>query len=238
MTSSGTYNYILSNGECVLAALERIQIRGPSIRQEHMSSARRELNLLFSELSNRQVNLWKVELLTIDLVQGTSTYSIPSRAIMILDSYRSINTGASDQTNIYTTPISRTEFSSYATPQTQGPPIVYWFDRLISPTVTFYPTPDGDGPYVWNYYVCTQMQDANLPGGETPDAPYRTLSMLTAGLAYYLSLDYPPAGVDQLNFQNARLRDFDRAWGFFAAQDTENVNMSIQPAIGAYYRRT
>ncbi len=229
MTSSGTYDFALSNGEGVLAALERVQIRAPSIRQEHMYSARRELNLLFSELANRQVNLWKVELITLALTQGTATYSVPGRVVMILDSYRSINSGSTDQTNIYTTPISRTEYASYATPQTQGPPIVFWFDRLISPTVTFYPTPDGNGPYQWNYYACTQMQDANLPSGETPDVPYRALDMLVAGLAYRMARIYAPA------LEAVRKADYDLAWNFFGAQDTENVNVSIQPAVSAYY---
>lgn len=236
MTASGTYNFSLSNGEAVLAAFERCQLRLPELRQEHLASARRELNLLFAELANRQVNLFKVELNTINLVQGTATYDVPARTVMILDSYRSINTGSSNQTNIYMTPISRTEYASYATPQTQGPPTVYWFDRLISPTVTFYPTPDGNGPYVWNYYSCAQMQDANLPGGETPDVVYRALSMLVAGLAYYLSLSWPPAGVDQLAFQASRKAEFDRSFMFFAGQDVENVNFAILPQLSGYYR--
>jgi len=237
MTSSGTYNFSLSDGECVLEAFERCQVRMPEIRQKHMASARRNLNLLLSELSTRQVNLWKVEFNTIDLVQGTATYDVPTRVVMILDAYRAINYGSSDQTNIYTTPISRTEYASYAAPQTQGPPTVYWFDRLISPTVTFFPTPDGNGPYTWGYYSCIQMQDANLPGGETPDVPYRALSMLTAGLAYYLSLSWPPQGVDQIAFQNARLAEFNRVFAPFASNDTENVNMSLVPSLSAYYRR-
>lgn len=237
MASSGTYDFALSNGEAVLAAFARCQVRIPELRQEHMWSARRELNLLFSELSNRQVNLWKVELNTINLVQGTATYSVPARVVMILDSYRSINTGSGNQTNSYTTPISRTEYASYAAPQTQAPPTVFWFDRLIAPTVTFYPTPDGNGPYVWSYYACVQQQDANLPGGETPDAPYRSLDMLTAGLAARLARIYPPQGIDPLAFAAARDADYTKAWGFFATQDTENVSFSIQPAIGGYYRR-
>ena len=80
------------------------------------------------------------------------------------------------------------------------------------------------------------MQDANLPGGETPDAPYRALDMLTAGLAKRLARIYPPPGVDPIQFYTARKADYDEAWMYFAAQDTENVAISIQPAIGGYYR--
>lgn len=237
MASSGTYNYSLSNGEAVLAAYERVQIRAPELRQEHMLTARREINDLFVELSNRQVNLWKVQLNTISLVQGTPTYSIPSNVVMILDAYRSLNYGTSNQTDSYVTPMSRTEWASIANKSSQGPPTSYWFDRLISPTVTMWPEPDGNGPYTWAYYAVLQMQDANLPGGETPDLPYRWLGVLVAGLALRLARCYPPQGVDQLAFKADRQKDYDQAWQWAAAQDTENVPFTIAPAIGAYYRR-
>jgi hypothetical protein len=237
MTSSGSYNYSLSNGEAVLAAYERCRIRTPSIRQEHMQTARREINLLFVELSNRQVNLWKVEAGSINLVQGTATYTVPARTVMILDAYLSLNNGATNQTDRYVTPISRTDYASYATKQTQGPPTVYWFDRLIAPTLTTWPVADGNGPYVLNYYACVQMQDAGLPGGETPDVPYRWLDVLVSGLAARLARVYPPDGVDVMAFQTARDTDYARAWQYAGTQDTENVPLKIAPGIGSYYPR-
>ena len=114
MTSSGTYSYSLSIGEGVLAAYERIQIRAPSIRQEHMLTARREVDLLFAEWSNRQVNLWKVELISVTLVDGTASYDVPTRVVMILDAYLRQNSGESNQTDRYIMPISRTDYASYA----------------------------------------------------------------------------------------------------------------------------
>src|SRR5215470_4621865 len=175
MTSSGTYDFSLSNGEGVLAAFERIQVRSPEIGQEHMLTARREINLLFSEWSNRQVNLWEVVPLSVSLVQGTATYSIPGKVVMILDAYRSLNNGTVDQIDSFVTPISRTIYATIANKFTQGPPTQYWFDRVLSPTVTLWPVPDSGGPYVFNYYAVTQIQDASIPAGETPDLPYRWL---------------------------------------------------------------
>ena len=229
--SSGTYAYSLSNGEAVLAAYERVNIRAPSLRQEHMLTARREINLLFVELSNRQVNLWKVEQLSISLTESDPTYDVPGRVVMILDGYISLNDGDTDQTDRYIIPISRTDYASYAAKFTEGPPTVYWFDRLISPEITFYPVPDGNGPYVFNYYACTQLQDANLAGGETPDLPYRWLDVLTAGLAHRLARVYAPS------LEAQRKADYDAAWLIAGGQDTENVPLVIAPAIGAYYRR-
>lgn len=236
MTSSGTYDYALSNGEAVLAAYERCRIRAPSIRQEHMLTARREMNLLFVELSNRQVNLWKVEQLSVDMVDGTASYDIPGRVVMILDAHISLDNDTTDQTDRYVTPISRTDYASYGSKFTSGPPTVYWFDRLIAPTITLYPVPDGNGPYVFNYYACTQMQDAALTGGETPDLPYRWLDVLVTGLAKRLAKSYSPDGVDPLTFEKARKDDYDEAWGFASTQDIENVPIALSPNLRAYYR--
>lgn len=231
MTSSGTYLFAPSNGEIVLAAFERIQIRAPELRQEHMFTARRELNFLLSQWSNTGPNLWEVTLIQINLIQGQATYSIPANTVMILDAYRSLNTGTPSQTNIYMTPISRTEYASYPQPQVQGPPTVYWFDRLISPTVTLFETPDGGGPYVFNCYACIQMQDANLPAGETPDIPYRWLDAMVSGLAHRLARVYAPT------MEQQRKADAMEAWTIAATQDTENTPLTIAPSLSGYYRR-
>lgn len=231
MTSSSTYAFSPSNGEIVLAAFERIQIRAPSIRQEHMLSARREVNFLFSSLSNLGPNLWEVALVAQALTAGTSTYAVDAKVVMILDAYISLNQGTTTQSDRYITPISRTEYASFATKKTSGFPTSFWFDRLISPTVTLWPVPDSGGPYYLNYYVCTQMQDANLAGGETPDVPYRWYDAMTAGLAHRLARIYAP----QLEAQ--RKTDAQEAWAVAAAQDTEGVALSIAPGIGAYYPR-
>src|SRR5215471_21074768 len=106
MTSSGTTNFSLSNGEAVIAAFERIQVRTPDIRQEHMLTARREINGLFVEWANRGPNLWEVAQLSVSLVQGTASYSIPSKVVMILDAYRTLNNGTVNQTDSYLAPIS------------------------------------------------------------------------------------------------------------------------------------
>ena len=96
-------------------------------------------NMLLSRWSNQGVNLWKVELVTQNLVQGQATYPVDPSIVMILDSYVTTNSGSSS-TNRIILPISRTEYASYPNPQQQGFTTVYWFDRLISPTITLWPT--------------------------------------------------------------------------------------------------
>lgn len=229
MTSSGTYNFSLTNGEAVISAYERCQVRMPSLRQEHWRSARVEMNLLLADFSNKGVNLWKVELITVTLVDGTAVYDVPSRVVMILDAYLTQNNGETTQTDIYITPISRTDYASYASKFTAGQPTVYWFDRLIAPTITTWPVINSTG-YVINYYACSQVQDAALSGGQTPDIPYLWNDAFVAGLAHRLSRIYAPT------LEAQRKDDAMAAWVTAATQNVEAVPVKMQPNIGRYYR--
>jgi hypothetical protein len=229
--SSGTYNFSPSNGEIVLAAYERLQIRTPSIRQEHMLSARRECNFLFAQWSNSVgPDLWEVIRTQTTLTQGTATYTLPTKTITVLDSSIVLNFGTSSESRRFITPISRTEYMTYANQQTQGQPTVWWFDRLISPTVTFWPVPDGNGPYTWDFYSVTQQQDVNLPGGETPDIPYRWLDAMVAGLSHRLSRIYAP------QLEQMRKADAMEAYDIAAKQDTEVAPFKISPLLSNYFR--
>lgn len=215
----------------VLSAFARIQVRATSLRQEHMVNARHELNYLLVQLGNLQPNLWKVQQNTINLVNGTATYTIPANTVMILDAWVSVNTGTPQQTDRYITPISRTEYASFANKSTPGQASQFWFDRLIAPTITMYPVPDANGPYVLNYFSCVQMQDANLPGGETMDVPYLWYDAIVAGMSHRLSRIYAPP------LEAVRKTDAQEAWKIAASQNTENVSLSLAPTLMTYYRR-
>jgi len=213
----------------MIDAFDRIGIRQPQIGANDVTTARRQLNLLLtSEWSNRGVNLWTVTLESQALTQGTATYTLPASVIMMLDTYRSTTSGTT-QTDIFMTPISRDDYATYPQKSTQAPPTVYWFNRQIIPQVTLYPTPDGNGPYTLNYYACTQIQDADVTGGETPDVPTRWFDALCAGLAYRLARVYAP----QLEAQ--RKMDYNEAWLAAADQDLENTPVRIIPRMRGYY---
>jgi len=233
MASSGTYNFSVSNGEVVLAAYERIKIFAPSIRVEHMMTARRELNFLLAEAANKQVNLWKVDKVSLPLINGTAEYPVDAKTVMILDAW--ITTGVSsptDANDIYITPISRTEYASFANKQTPGRPTCYWFDRLIAPTITMWPVPNQSSTFTLNYYRCVQMQDANLAGGETPDLPYLWLDWFVAGMSHRLSRPYADTETEKM-----RKADAVEAWTIAATQNVEAVPTTLSPNIGSYYRR-
>lgn len=215
----------------MLAAYERIQIRAPSIRQEHMLSARRELNFMLQAWSNNGPNLWEVIRTQTTLTAGAATYSIPAKTIMILDASIVLSFGTASESRRIITPLSRSEYLSFSNQQTQGEVTSFWFDRLISPTVTFWPVPDSNGPYTFDYFSCVQIQDANLAGGETPDVQTRWFDAIVAGMAHRLARIYMPT------LEAQREKDADKAWAIAATQDTENVPFTLAPSIGSYYRR-
>jgi hypothetical protein len=226
MTTSGTYAFNPSLGEIVLYAYQNIGIRPTSVLQEHMESARMATNMMLSRFSNQGVNLWAVDLVTVPLVEGQTTYAVDNNTIMVLDAYTTTDSGI-DRVIM---PISRTEYASYPNKTQQGFPTSYWFDRLISPTITLWPVPDGSSATILKYYRVRQVQDANLQNGENAEIPYRWLECFADGLAYRLARIWQPQMAVALKAQA------DESYQIAADQDVEAVPTYISPMIGGYFR--
>jgi hypothetical protein len=225
--TSGTWNFNPSGGELILTAFDRIQVRPTEIEQSQLQRAILEMNLALVKFNNLQPNLWTVDLQTFPMVQGTATYSVPAETTMVLDLFIRYSSPAVDR---YLQPISRTEYAAIAVKTSQGFPSQYWFDRLISPTLTFYLVPDGAFTYTVFYYRVRQIQDAVVTGGFNIEVTYRFLDALTSDLAHRLARIYKP------EMEQARKADRDEAWLLAAAQDTENVPLYIYPGLGGYFR--
>ena len=226
MTTSGTYAFNPSLGEIVLYAYQNIGIRPTSVLQEHMESARMAANMMLARFSNQGVNLWAVDLVTVPLVEGQATYAVDGNTIMVLDAYTTTSSGI-DRVIM---PISRTEYASYPNKTQQGFPTSYWFDRLVSPTITLWPVPDGSSATILKYYRVRQVQDANLQNGENVEIPYRWLEAFADGLAYRLARIWQPQMAVALKGQA------DESYQIAADQDVEAVNTYISPMIGGYFR--
>lgn len=238
MTTSGTYNFNPSLGEIVLNAYARCGVRRTAIMQEHMTDARFEANLMLSSWANQGVNLWEVDLQTIPLTQGVSTYyaatsntaSAAAPTVMVLDAYITINPGTQAQFDRVILPISRTEYAQTPNKNLQSPPTSFWFDRLINPTITLWPVPDQSNYYTLNFYRVKQIQDAELTDGQTVDIPYRWLDAMCSGLAARLGAIYAPERQQMLEAKAAQ------AYTIAATQDTENVPLYIMPGLSGYFR--
>ena len=80
--TSGASSFNLDLTEIVEEAFERI---GSEVRTGYdLRSARRSLNILFAEWANRGINMWTMDMGTIQLVQGQSTYPLPNDTVDLL----------------------------------------------------------------------------------------------------------------------------------------------------------
>src|SRR5262245_55751015 len=156
INTTKTYDFNPPAGELLLEAFSRCGVRPTEVTQTHLRRGEMALNLVLVEISNLQPNLWEVELKSIPLIQGRATYSLPSEILMITDLYVRYGTPSLDR---YLSAISRTEYAALPNKSQQGFPNQYWFNRRISPEITFYFVPDGNGPYVARYYSVRQTQD-------------------------------------------------------------------------------
>ncbi len=225
MTTSGTTDFNPTLGELVLNAYARIGIRRTSILANHMSDARTEANLLQAEWNNRQVNLWKVDLVSVPLTLGTATYDVDDDVVMVLDAYISV-----DSIDYVIFPISRTEYASIPDKTLQGRPSQFWFDRLVNTDITLWMVPDADSTYTLKYYCCRLIEDAELANGTNVEIPQLWLDAFAAGLAYRLARIYAP------QMKAERKAEYDEAWAIAATQNVENVPLSIIPGLSGYFR--
>jgi hypothetical protein len=230
MTTSGTYAFNPSLGEMTLYAYNLIGVRNTAVLQEHMEAARMATNMLLSRWANQGVNLWCVDLITTPLVTGQSTYAVDPNTVVMLDAYvQSDDSGANIDRIIL--PVSRTEYASYPNKEQQGFPTVFWFDRLLSPTVTLWPVPNTDnGPQSLKYYRVRQIQDSNLQNGQQVEIPYLWLEAFAFGLAQRLAMVWYP---DKVALMKPMA---DESYAIAAAQNIETAQQYISPMLSGYFR--
>jgi hypothetical protein len=83
MSTSGTATFNLTVNDVIQEAYDRIG--GDPILGYDVRSARRSLNIMFSDWANRGYNQWTVELKDLSLTQGTNTYVLDYDTIDIIN---------------------------------------------------------------------------------------------------------------------------------------------------------
>ena len=228
MSTSGTYTFNPDLGSLTLYAYNLIGVRPTAVLQEHMEAARMAANMVLTRWSSEGVNLWAVDLVTVPLVQGQATYAVDPNTIVMLDTYIEVANGGA-LTDRIILPISRTEYASYPNKAQQGFPTTFWFDRLLSPTVTLWPVPDGSQTSL-KYYRLVQLQDANLNGAQQMDIPYYFIEPFAYAMAVRLAQIWAPEKVQLL-------KPFaDESYQIAVNQNVETAQQYISPTISSYYR--
>jgi hypothetical protein len=186
MATSGTTSFNLSIDEVIEEAYERCGVQTNS--GYDLRSARRKLNILFSEWGNRGLNLWKVELNQVALVTGQANYSVDAAASDVLEAYISSSSGTptTSTNDIALSKIDRSAYSALPNKGSQGQPSQYYVDRQRTPVIYLYQTPDLNTYTYLKYYTINRIEDAGSYTND-PDVVYRFLPCMCSGLAFYLA---------------------------------------------------
>lgn len=234
MTTTGTALFNLDLSEIIEDAGDRC---GYEMRSGYdFKTARRSLNLLLMEWSNKGINLWTVEEGSILLNTGVATYNLPIDTVDLLDHV--IRTGSGqNQSDITISRISGSTYSTIPNKNAMGKPIQVWINRqsgattptgVAYPTINVWPTPQApDEQYTFVYWRLKRMQDAGN-GVNTQDIPFRFLPALIAGLAYYLSMKLP--GVDMQRAQ-ALKAVYDEQFDLAAQEDRDKSALRVVPRM-------
>lgn len=241
-STSGTYNFAMSDTNVVFEAFDRIGIRPPQIDRHHLISARNSLNLEMIEWEDAGFNAWKTTSGTINLTANQPTYTLPANLVTLTELYYTTVNGNGSGINLdrIMVPITRTQYSMVTNKLQQGIPTQYWFQMLAVPQITIWeiPAPGAASPnYVLNWYGLQQMQDANLEGGQTPDVVRRAIPALTAKMAFRLCEKFGPT---QPQARQALMQEkkalADEAFDLMARRDQEPGPTQYRPNVGLYGR--
>lgn len=236
MTTSGTTVYDPAASALTLQAFERIGLRGSEVTIQHLSRAAVEANLFQGALSSMQPNLWRSELYSITLTEGTADYDLPERMIAVQDAYiNTVASGASASTAIDRViyPMSMGDYDAQPNKTVEAPPTAYVvFKTIPTPTITFWQVPDGNATYTAKIRILTRPETVAMASGVTLDLPYIYLDVFVAGMAHRLARIYAPEK------EAIRKQDYMEALTIAQATDTQdNVSLSISPVMSGYFSR-
>ena len=224
MATSGTKTFSLSIGDAIEEAFE---LAGIELRTGYdAETARRSLNIMFADWSNRGVNLWTIEQVTTNLTAGTSSYTFNSYDIDILSAVIR-KTDSGNDTDLQIERIGRSEYLNIPDKDAKGRPTQYFVDRQISPVVKLWPTPDTASTYKLISYNVQRIDDVST-SAEDPEIPSRFMPCLTSGLAYYIAMKKNPERVGLLKQQ------YEQDFKLAADEDSPRVSLRLTPARSSY----
>ena len=198
MATSGTTAFDLNIDDIIEEAYERCGMRTNS--GNDLRSARRSLNLLFSEWGNRGIHLWKVELNEVALVSGQAEYTVDAQVNDVLEAYISSTAAASNSASTQDVSLTKIDRSAYAALPNKlatGQPSQYFVDRQTTPKIFVYQAPDLNTYTTLKFYTINRIEDAGIYTNQA-DVAYRFLPCMCSGLAYYLAQKRAPDRIQLL----------------------------------------
>ena len=219
MAFSGSTNFELDVADYIEEAFERCGLEART--GYDLQTARRSMNIMLAEWSNRGLNQWTIEQRTQALATNDTEYSFDTDVIDVLSLVlRRSNTDFSMSR------ISRDTYLNLPNKSTTGRPTQYFLDRQITPNLKIYPAPENSTDVII-YDALTRMQDADSQVN-TMEIPFRFYPCLTAGLSYYIAMKKAPDRIQLL--KTVYEEEFERAMG----EDRDRSSFSVTPQLSYY----
>ena len=227
MALSDQATFSLTVNDVIQEAYDRIG--GDPILGYDVRSARRSLNIMFSDWANRGYNQWTVEEKDLTLVKSTISYDLPADTIDIINA----NIKQSDNTYYAMTRLGLNDYSAISNKATESRPTQFYLQRTITPKIYLYPAPD-DSTDVVNYWRIRRIMDVTaqtVDGVEqNTDVPSRAIECMCAGLTFFLS--QKRINIDINRRQELKL-DYEQAFERLIAGD-DSPSTRILPATNYY----
>jgi hypothetical protein len=222
MTTSGTIAFDLDVLDIIEEAFERAGLEARS--GGDFRTARRSLDLIGDEWSNRGLNLWTVSQGTVSLVAGTATYALPVDTIDLIETYLRV-TANSVSTDTFLSRVSVSDYAAVSNKALSGTPTQVFVARTATPSVTLWPVPEDADTLV--YWRLRRMQDIGS-AASTPDIPSRFRPALIAALAYQIAMKRPEV-TDRVPMLQA---EYERQFGLAADEDRDRASLWLVPWLG------
>ena len=217
MATSGTFTFRLTVDDMVTEAYERCGYKASQLTQYDAESARRSLNLLFTDWTVRGINYWTLDQDSITLTAGTSFYSLDAG---VLDIYSMVI--RRDNTDTVMQRIGISDYNELPNKTQQGKPSSWMLDRQYTPTIYIWQTPENSTDTLV-YWQMKQIEDVTL-SNQDADVPYRWTEALCSGLAAKLAVKKRPELLTVL----APLAD--KAFENASTDERERASLRINPA--------
>jgi len=221
MSTSGTYDFSMDIDEVIQEAME--MIGGEPTLGHEPKSARRSINLLLADWQNRDIMLWTAETSVFTVSVSTTTYSLASSSIDVLEAV--VNR---DSTDIQLERISMQEYLKIPNKKQTGRPTQYAVrHERNNPVIYLWPLPENSTDQV-KIELIRYMQDVNKSAVQTADISRKFLPCLSAGLAYYMSMKRPNVDMNRITMIKT---EYEERLARALTEDRERTSLYILPKI-------
>jgi len=228
MGTSGTTSFNLDVADVVDEAMS--MLGGEQTLGFEPLEARRTLNLILIDWMNRGILLWKQAAATLDMTNGTSSYTLPTSLIDITEIvHRTIN--GSTQTDLALSRITIEAYQRITNKTQTGRPTQYAINRLRDAAQLYlWPTPDAttaSGTPILSYFSFNRVEDVNKSNQDF-DIPFRFLPCLSTGLAYKMAMKRPGITAERTSILK-QMYEEELTSAMYA--DKERASLLIKPSF-------